>query len=94
MKDAKRKTSRPRVRGELSPGWQLFFGSVPELWIPGLIALVSIQLFGIPEDFGLAVFVVSLIVLLMIASVVGVYLFGRSFKRGKIASRRSENGRS
>ena len=93
MKGDKEKTSHPRDRGELPFGWDLFFMTAPEFWIPGLIAFLGIHFFGIPEEFGPAVFVVSLIVLLMIASVVAVYHFGRSFKRGKIVSRRREKRR-
>ncbi len=93
MNGDKEKAPQPQDREASSLGWFLFFMTVPEYWIPGLIAFLAIHFVGIPEEIGPAIFVVSFIVLLMLASGFVVYRYGRSFKRGKTNPGRSHKRR-
>jgi hypothetical protein len=83
MKDADQKTPHPQDPVVLPLAWLLFYATIPEAWIPGLIAIVIIKVFGVPDEFRLAVFIFALIVVLMVGSAVAVYLFGRSLKHRK-----------
>ena len=97
MRDDEKKTPHSEHQGErpyFGP-WFLFL-ALPELWIlgiPGLITLVMIVVFGVPDEFRFAVFVSALIVVLMVGSAVAVYYYGRSFKCGRSTSQSSDKWR-
>ena len=66
--------------------------TLPAEWITGLIALGVIAVFGVPDEFGRAVYFVTLIFVMMFGSVILVYLFARSPRHG-IKAPSAENGR-
>lgn len=83
MNETRRKSPESQEPEDLHLAWRFFFASSPELWVPGLVVIVSVSFFGVPDDRRLAVYGFALIALLMAGSFLAVYLVKRSLTRRK-----------
>ena len=83
MNDIHKKSPQSQDREQYPLAWHLFFATSPELWIPGLVVIVSVSFFGVPDDLRLAVFAFAAVALLFAGSFVAVYLVRRSLNRRK-----------
>ncbi len=85
MDNSDKKPPNERTSEDCPDGWDWFMATLPGGWIAALIAFAVIVILDVPDEFRRAVFYVVLIFVIMIGSVVLVYIFARSLKRGNAA---------